>query len=463
MNHSEREARMLVLDGEVRRLEKFETRTNTQDQALIEARGELRELQVRRIRNMLADGSAHTEGGTPFDGRSTDDDEPNSWQLAGPNGVVRDRALRTIERAESSGQLPDYAAERATALINQGGSTERGLAARWAAAAGDESYLSAFAKLVSDPTRGHLLWTGREQEAYRAAAGVQAELERSMSTTGNAGGYMIPLTLDPAILLTSAGSINPLRRISRVEQTVTNAWQGVSSAGVTAEWKTEASEVADASPALGNPSVPVYFGDAFVPYSFEVGQDATNFLEELRTVLLDGAEQLMATAYTTGTGSGQPTGIIQALVGGSSVVNSAVTDTFASQDVFAVQNALPPRFSSRAQWCANIAIINKIRTFETTNGSRLYPELADGMLLGKPVNELSNMDGTLTASAENYLLLYGDFTNFLIVDRIGTTLELIPNLIGTNRRPTGQRGALLWFRTGADSLVDNAFRLLDVT
>jgi predicted phage gp36 major capsid-like protein len=51
----------------------------------------------------------------------------------------------------------------------------------------------------------------------------------------------------------------------------------------------------------------------------------------------------------------------------------------------------------------------------------------------------------------------------VIVDRVGTTLEVIPNLVGTNRRPTGQRGALLWFRTGSDSVVDNAFRLLNAT
>jgi HK97 family phage major capsid protein len=79
------------------------------------------------------------------------------------------------------------------------------------------------------------------------------------------------------------------------------------------------------------------------------------------------------------------------------------------------------------------------------------------------MNELSNMDGVIDAGLENYILLYGDFTQFVIVDRVGTTLEVIPNLVGTNRRPTGQRGALLWFRTGSDSVVDNAFRLLNAT
>jgi hypothetical protein len=42
----------------------------------------------------------------------------------------------------------------------------------------------------------------------------------------------------------------------------------------------------------------------------------------------------------------------------------------------------------------------------------------------------------------------------VIVDRLGSTLELVPHLVGSNRRPTGQRGALLW--------VPQAFRLLNL-
>lgn len=56
-----------------------------------------------------------------------------------------------------------------------------------------------------------------------------------MSTTGSAGGHLIPLTLDPAILLSNDGSNNPLRRLATVKTTATNAWQGATSAGVTSE------------------------------------------------------------------------------------------------------------------------------------------------------------------------------------------------------------------------------------
>lgn len=86
------------------------------------------------------------------------------------------------------------------------------------------------------------------------------------------------------------------------------------------------------------------------------------------------------------------------------------------------------------------------------------------MLLGRTMYENSNMDGTFdaAATANNYLLLYGAFEQFVVVDRIGCTLELVPHLVGSNRRPTGQRGALLWFRTGSNVVVPQAFRLLNI-
>jgi HK97 family phage major capsid protein len=380
----------------------------------------------------------------------------------GMNSRSLDPARRLIDSAHRSGQLPDHAAERATGLLSQGTERDRSLAARWVTTAGSDHYRSAFAKILADQERGHLLWTPQEGDAYRAVAAVQAEM-RAMSLTDANGGLMVPFTLDPAILLTSGGSINPLRRISRVVQTVTDQWSGVTSAGATAEWKAEAVQAADGSPTLANPNIPVYFGDAFVPYSFEVGMDAVNFLGELQGVLVDAADQLQATAYTTGTGSGQPTGIITALTGTASVVASAGADVLAAGDVFALQAALPPRFQDRAQWCTSLPIKNLIRQFETTAGALKFPELASGQLLGRSVNELSNMDNVVNATQENYVLLYGDFSQFVIVDRIGTTLEMVPNLFGANGRPTGQRGAFLWFRTGSDSVVDNAFRVLNVT
>lgn len=380
-----------------------------------------------------------------------------------------ERALRMIDETFDRGLLPAHAAEKASGLVLDGAAGSRSLAARWVNAAGDPSYRTAFAKLLGDPQRGHMLWTAEEAAAYRAVAEVQSEMESrtALSTTAANGGYMIPLTLDPAILLTNDGSNNPLRQLATIKQTMTNTWQGVTSAGATSEWKTEASEVADGSPTFGGPSIPVFTGDSFVPYSFEVGMDAVNFLEELANVLRDSADNLMATAYTTGNGSSAPQGIVTGLVGGSSEINTTGSETYDDSDPFVLQNALPARFSANATFQAHIATMNAYRQMETTNGALLFPELRQNppYLLGKRFHENSNMDGSINAAAtaNNYVMVYGDVrAGFYIVDRVGSTLELIPNIMGDNNRPTGQRGALLWFRTGSEVVVPQALRLLDI-
>jgi HK97 family phage major capsid protein len=387
----------------------------------------------------------------------------NRSRIDGPDA---DRGRSAINDAFRSGDLPDHAAAKATALVERGHEGERSLAGRWAAAAGNADYRGAFAKMLADPTHGHQLWTPKEQEAFRAVATVDAEM-RAMSTTAGNGGYMIPLTLDPAILLTNSGSINPLRELATVKQTMTNKWTGVTSAGASSEWKTEAAEAADGSPTLGNPSIDVHLGDSFVPYSYEVGQDAVDFLAELSSVLTDSADQLQATAYTTGTGSGQPEGIVTGLVGTASEINAASAETFTAADLYALQNALPARFSNGATWQSHIAIGNMVRQFETTSGAHEFPELREmpAHILGKRWYENSGIDGTFdpAVTANNYVALYGDVAKaFYIVDRVGSTLELIPNLVGANQRPTGQRGALLWFRTGSAVVVPEAMRMLDI-
>jgi HK97 family phage major capsid protein len=91
-------------------------------------------------------------------------------------------------------------------------------------------------------------WTREEHEAFQ-----RVEEVRSMSTVDTQGGYLSPLVIDPTILITSAGSINNLRAISRVVQTVSDTWNGVTSAGVTAEWLAEGVEAADAGPTVARP------------------------------------------------------------------------------------------------------------------------------------------------------------------------------------------------------------------
>ncbi|MGH3444618.1 MAG: phage major capsid protein [Nocardioidaceae bacterium] len=328
-------------------------------------------------------------------------------------------------------------------------------------ATGSAGYRGAFAKLCSDPERGHLLWTSEEADAFRVAAAFHTQYRALGEGTGGAGGYLVPYQLDPSILLTSDGSVSPLRRIARVVRTVSNEWRGVSSAGVSAEWKAENAEAADASPSFGQPTIKVHAGDASVPYSFEVGEDAGGFVSELQRLLVDAAGQLQAAAFANGSGNGEPNGVVTALTGSASEISAGTAGAVDAADVVAVQDALGARFQPRAQWIAPLSVLNSLGGLETANGSLRFPAVESGRLLRKPINEASELPGPGDGATAGAALAYGDFrAGVTIVDRIGTTVELVPHLFGANHRPTGQRGLYMRFRTGADVVVPNALRLL---
>lgn len=230
----------------------------------------------------------------------------------------------------------------------------------------------------------------------------------------------------------------------------------------------EASEVSDDSTTFVQPSIPNYTARGFVPISHEALADEQNVAQGVGMLLAGGKQDIEGTAFLTGTGSNQPTGIVTALVASSPSVikNSASTDTFAIADVYAVQGALPARYRPNASWLANNLTYNKIRQFDTAGGAGLWAYLGDGrpgVLMDRPVLEAEAMDGVINGGSENYMLIYGDFSNFVICDRLGLATSFIPHLFHTsNNRPSGQASFYATFRSGSDSVNDGAFRLLDV-
>ncbi|MGD1257708.1 phage major capsid protein [Mycobacterium seoulense] len=367
--------------------------------------------------------------------------------------------MRGLERAVKGG-LAERAAEVVERLLDNGTDVERSWVSRWVTDTGSEHYRSAFAKLLlHGEQRAGLEFTPAERAAFDRVTRLKTE-QRAMSLTDSLGGFMVPFELDPAIAITNAGSVNPLLQIAEVKAVISDIWHGVSSAGVVSEWLAEAAEASDASPTLAEPTIPNYKASTFVPFSVEVAGDAVSFMSEIGKLMNDGMLQLLNAAFTTGSGIGNPTGIITALTGGSSVVNTATGGTLAASDVYAAQSSLGPRYQGNARWVANLAVLNALRQMETSNGALMFPSLQNDppTLLGRPAHELSNMDNTVVAGKN--LLVYGDFSQYVVTQRVGSSLELIPHLFGANRRPTGQRGAWLWARYGADSINDAAFRML---
>jgi HK97 family phage major capsid protein len=372
-----------------------------------------------------------------------------------PASVVRGKALAAIEKV---GHISDADREKAESVLRSI-DTYDGAVAKHIIATGSDTYRQAFQKIASGDVA---LLSNDERQSV--------EVARAASLTSASGGYAVPFTLDPTIIDTGSHTVNPFRQISRVVQTTTNVWHGVSSAGVTASWDAEAAEVSDDTPTLAQPAVTCYKGQAFVPFSVEIGGDWAAIESDLRGMIQRGKDDLEGAAFATGTGSAQPKGVVTAIaaVSGSKVA-PATGETFAVADVYATEAALAARYRSRASWVANKAWYSKIRQFDTAGGSSFWANLGGGQppeLMMYPAYESSDMDGALpdaAVDAQNYALLLGDFSNYLIADRVGMSIELVPHLFHTsNNRPSGQRGFLAWWRVGADVVNTDAFRLLSI-
>ena len=377
---------------------------------------------------------------------------------------LRARALNAVEQ-ESAESFNDDQREKVARLIER--SDRHGRIARHVLMTGSPAYSRAFARVLEGVQPYQL--RADEMEAFNGAE----EYHRASMAEGadGTGGFLVPFFLDPTVMLQNAGSTNPFRQISRVESITGPTWRGISTAGVSTQWLAEGTEIpSESNPTFAQPEVDVFKGSAYLTASFEVTQD-TNVVSQLGMLLTDAKDQMEADAFAVGVGSTQPTGVVTAVAADSgSIVAPNTPGVYGVEDVYNVKGALPPRYRSNASWVANESTWLLTRQFASGTGPQ-HAFWADfGMstpsqLLGRPIYESSQMDGINdndpTTGTYN-ILLVGDYRNFLIVDRIGMTVQFNPMVMGSGRRPTGQVGWFAHWRVGSGCLNTDAFRLLKI-
>jgi HK97 family phage major capsid protein len=374
------------------------------------------------------------------------------------NSEARDHALRTLDDRSASSHLRDDEKVEVERTVRRNTDI-----ARRVLVTENENYRSAWLKLVTRPN-GAMYLDDDERNAMRAFDEYRVMSEG----TTTAGGFGIPVFIDPSIIMTAQGSGNPFLQIARQTEVNTNAWKGVNSAGVTWSFDAENVEVSDDSPTLAQPTVTVYMARGFIPYSIEVGQDYPSFASEMSTLLAEGYDELLVDKFTRGNGTSEPQGVLTALSASAGVRVGVQTSgvNFGANDPYAVWKALPQRFRRRASWLMSVDVNNKIRQLGTANvfhafTENLPAEWAD-MLFGKTTYESPYMPDTTTSTAANSgLAIVGDFQNYLIARRGGMSVELIPHLFSTTTNyPSGTRGWFAYSRIGGGVVNTSGFRLL---
>lgn len=474
MKTDELRARAEALAAEIDELSKLDNPTEEQtarfDAALAEVdplAEEIREAEaaeaekraydekVEQIR-AFASKPAHVQHGdgartAPVPGAST----RNIWDMEEARTAARDeksfyaelrsRAATAIEHNDADS---DEKREQQTRLLERGvyGDPSGGAVARHWLQFGNPTYRANWEKAL----RGDMVAINECTQATQRASWAEG--------TTTTGGFAVVADYDLTLLLVNAGSTNPFRQISRVVQTNSNTWKGLTTAGVTAGWITESTEEGNDTPAIAQPSVTIHRAGAYLQASFEVVADS-NLGNEVGMLLADAKDTLEATAFATGTGGGQPYGVVtrcqslNAYVFGDS--GSTVEKDIVVSDIYALDNALSPRYRSNASFVANKAIWNQVRQLSTSAAGTFWVDFGGGVpsqLIGYPVYESSAMDSTVVSGSQDDVILLGDFRNgYIICDRIGMTMAYNPLVVGgTANIPTGEVGWFMYWRVGAD-------------
>lgn len=375
---------------------------------------------------------------------------------------ARDRALRVLDDRNASARLRSDEKDEVERQIRT--STD---IARRVLVTENENYRSAWLKMVTKP-QGAMYLTEDERKAMMAWDEYRAGSEG----TTTAGGFGIPVFIDPSIILTAQGSENPFLQLARQVDVNTNVWKGVSSAGVTWSFDAEASAVSDDMATLAQPMVSVYMARGFIPFSIELGQDYPGFASEMQTLLSAGYDELLVDKFTRGSGTGEPKGILTCLSANTNVrVRVSTQGAISSVDPYNLWQAIPQRNRRKASWLMNVTLNNAIRQLGTANvyhaSTVTLPEGWADSLFQKGVFEspyMPNLTATTTAT-EGYVIA-GDFSNYVIARRGGMSVELIPQIFqqatagSAYGMPSGQRGWFAYSRIGGSSANDLGFRLL---
>jgi HK97 family phage major capsid protein len=300
---------------------------------------ELRDEYRAELQRRIESGSVALESGTDLEDPRATSRTNDAPTIEPHRKQALDGALRTFERCQRNDTMTNRAAVAMERVVRY--QDPSGVTGRYLAAVGDPAYNSAFGKLLQYGTSASMRMTPEEMSAVQRVTAIDAE-RAMVDVTGAQGGFGLPIEIDPTILLTSAGALNPIREVADVRQISTYTLRLISANTPAASYGAELSEVTDGSPTLVQPIVTAQKGQEFIPFSIEIGQDWAGLQQELLKLLADGQAILDATKFLTGTGTNEPVGIFAASGGLTTTqrTQTATTATTVIGDLYAVRQAL---------------------------------------------------------------------------------------------------------------------------
>ena len=293
-----------------------------------------------------------------------------------------------------------------------------------------------------------------------------ATIQNTMSTTTNSEGGFTVATEVAQSVLENLKAFGGMREVANVIQTAQGnpinfpTSDGTSEVG---EILAENASATDLDPTFGVRTLSVFkYSSKVVTVPYELLQDSSVDVEAMvRARLATRIGRITNAHFTTGTGSGQPNGVVTATsVGKTGTTGQTLTVTY--DDLVDLQHSVDPAYRAlnNEKFMMNDSTLRSIRKLKDGQNRPIFvpgyemgvPGGMPDTLLGSPV--VINQDvATMAANAKS--ILFGDFSFYTIRDVMEVTLFRFTDSVFTRK---GQVGFLAWSRHGGQMIDVNAVK-----
>jgi HK97 family phage major capsid protein len=144
--------------------------------------------------------------------------------------------------------------------------------------------------------------------------------------------------------------------------------------------------------------------------------------------------ELLETAYMTGSGAGRPLGLFTASVDGITTARDVSTGNTATEIKFdgllEAKYSIKDQYQKNCEWIFNRLAIKQLAKLKDSEGQYIWQSSVvlgtPDMLLGKPVNSSEYAPSTFTTGL--YVGLYGDLKNYWICDSLAMEMQVLMEL-----------------------------------
>ena len=300
---------------------------------------------------------------------------------------------------------------------------------------------------------------------YGDARPDRVELKALTVSTDAAGGYLAPDEFASEILKLTT-EFSPIRAYASVMTVSSDKILFPRRTGsVAATWVAETDPRTASQPSFEQIAIENFEMATFTDVSVKLLEDNAYGLEAF--LMSEFAERFgMAEgfAFVKGTGVGQPKGLLTAtgiaeIKTGVAAGFPAVSATTNPADVLVKMfHAIPTVHASRGAWLMNRKTLGELRSWKNTAGDYIVNDAREGggaLLFGRPVIEATDMPDI---AAGAYPIMFGDFSGYRIIDRVGLSVLRDPYSLGT----VGQVRFIPRKRVGADVTHPDRFVKLKV-